>query len=169
MDPTVRQYEIPPPQIKVSWWRRIVLFLGIGCFTFIFRWIVEGIFHWGRQPMPESLFMPVALGAVLGLRFPKWLPRGGSLIIGEDFVEGRTQARWFTYKKRIRRDRIKSISEQAWLVRNGSRRVCRQNVWFCLRSGHDARVPGDQVRTGTVGPHKSEELMATVRGGGLAA
>jgi hypothetical protein len=111
MEPVLRQYEIPPPQIKVSWWTRIALFLGIGCFTFIFRWIVEAIFHWGRQPVPESLFMPVALGAVLGLRFPKWLSRGGRLIIGEDFVEGHTRARWFTYKKRIRRDRIKSISE----------------------------------------------------------
>lgn len=111
MEPTVRQYEIPPPQIKVSWWKRVALFLGIGCFTFIFRWIVEGIFHWGRQPMPESLFMPVVLGAVFSLRFPKWLPRGGSLIIGEDFLEGRTRAQWLTYKKRIRRDRIKSISE----------------------------------------------------------
>jgi hypothetical protein len=110
MEPAIRQYEIPPPQIKASWWRRIALFLGISCFAFIFRWIVEGIFHWGREPMPESLFLPVALGAVLSLRFP-WLPKGGSLMIGEDFVEGRTQAQWFTYKKRIRRDRIKSISE----------------------------------------------------------
>ena len=111
MEPAVRQYEIQPPQIKVSLWRRVALFLGIGCFTFIFRWIVEGIFHWGHRPMPESLFMPVALGAVFSLRFPKWLPRGGSLIIGEDFLEGRTRAQWFTYKKRIPRDRIKSISE----------------------------------------------------------
>jgi hypothetical protein len=111
MEPDVRQYEIPPPQIKVSWLRRIALFLGIGCFTFIFRWIVESIFHWGRQPMPESLFMPIALGAVLSLRFPKWLPRGGRLIIGKNFVEGRTHAQWLTYKKRIRRDRIKLISE----------------------------------------------------------
>lgn len=111
MEPAVRQYEIRPPQIKVSWWKRIALFLGIGCFTFIFRWIVEGIFHWGRQPMLQSLFMPVALGAVLGLRFPKWLSRGGRLIIGEDFVEGHTRARWFTFKKRIYRDLIKSISE----------------------------------------------------------
>jgi len=111
MEAAIRQYEIPPPQIKVSWWKRIALFLGIGCFTFIFRWMVEGIFHWGRQPVPESLLMPVVLGAVLGLRFPKWLSRGGSLIIGEDFVEGRTRARWFTFKKRIRREQIKSISE----------------------------------------------------------
>jgi hypothetical protein len=111
MEPAIRQYEIQPPQIKVSWWKRIALFFGIGCFTFIFRWIVEGIFHWGRQPVPESLFMPVVLGAALGLRFPKWLSRGGCLIIGEDFVEGRTRAQWFTFKKRIRRQRIKSISE----------------------------------------------------------
>ena len=111
MEPAVRQYEIQPPQIKVSLWRRVALFLGIGCFTFIFRWIVEGIFHWGHRLMPESLFMPVVLGAVFSLRFPKWLGRGGSLIIGEDFLEGRTRAQWFTYKKRIRRDRIKSISE----------------------------------------------------------
>lgn len=61
--------------------------------------------------MIQALIMPVALGATLGLRFPKWLPRGGSVVIGEDFVEGRTRARWFTFKKRIYRDRIKSIWE----------------------------------------------------------
>jgi hypothetical protein len=110
MEPAVRQYEIPLPQIKMSWWRRIALFLGISCCAFIFRWIVEGIFHWSSEPMPESLLLPVALGAFFSLRFP-WFPKGGSLMIGEDFVEGRTRAQWSTYKKRIRRDRIKSISE----------------------------------------------------------
>jgi len=61
--------------------------------------------------MPEALFMPVFLGAVFSLRFPKRLPRGGSLIIGEDFVEGRMRAQWFTFKKRIHKERIRSISE----------------------------------------------------------
>lgn len=111
MEAAIRQYEIQPPQIKVSWGRRVVFFLAMGCFTFIFRWIVEGIFHWDRRPVPESLIMPVVLGVFLGLRFPKWLSRGGSLIIGEDFVEGRIRGQWFTFKKRIRRERIKSISE----------------------------------------------------------
>lgn len=61
--------------------------------------------------MIQALIMPVALGAMLGLRFPKWLPRGGSVVIGEDFVEGRTRARWFTLKKRISREKIKFILE----------------------------------------------------------
>jgi hypothetical protein len=111
MEQALRQYEIPPPQIKVSWGRRVSLFLAISRFTFIFRWIIEGVFHWSRQPMPEALFMPVFLGAVFSLRFPKRLPRGGSLIIGEDFVEGRMRAQWFTFKKRIHKERIRSISE----------------------------------------------------------
>jgi hypothetical protein len=34
--------------------------------------------------------------------------------MGENFVEGRTKARWFTFTKRIYRDRIKSISENKW-------------------------------------------------------
>jgi hypothetical protein len=111
MEPAVRQYEIPTPQIRLSWKKRIALFFAFGCFTFVFRWVIEGLLHWEHQPMIQALIMPVALGATLGLRFPKWLARGGSVVIGEDFVEGRTRARWFTFKKRIYRDRITSISE----------------------------------------------------------
>lgn len=111
MEPAVRQYEIPTPQIRLSWKTRIALFFAFGCFTFVFRWVIEGLFHWEHQPTIQALIVPVALGATLGLRFPKWLPRGGSVVIGEDFVEGRTRANWVTFKKRISRDQIKSISE----------------------------------------------------------
>jgi len=42
-----------------------------------------------------------------------WFPTGGSLIIGPDFIESRMRATLFRYKKRIRREQIKSISENA--------------------------------------------------------
>lgn len=35
----------------------------------------------------------------------------GSLTIGENYVEGRTRAGWFTFKKRIHSDQIQTISE----------------------------------------------------------
>jgi len=68
--------------------------------------------HWERESTASSLFMAVAFGAYFGL-LPKqrWLPTGGSLIIGDDFIEGRTQAKWFNFKKRISRQKIKSVLE----------------------------------------------------------
>ncbi|MGZ7100278.1 MAG: hypothetical protein ACXVJ8_17540 [Candidatus Angelobacter sp.] len=56
--------------------------------------------------------MAAALGFVFAFRpLHRWFPTGGSLIIGHDFIEGRMRATWFRYRKRIRRERIKSISE----------------------------------------------------------
>ncbi len=55
----------------------------------------------GRGPWAVFAFRPAR----------RWFPTGGSLIIGDDFIEGRTRYNGFTFKKRIRREQIKSISE----------------------------------------------------------
>jgi hypothetical protein len=113
MEAAVRQYEIQPRESSLSWSKKVALFSAVAFFTFVFRWIIESFLHWEHQSIPRTLIMPVVLGLSLVFRpFSRWLPRrGGSLIIGDDFIEGRTQTNWFELKKRISRDRIKSILE----------------------------------------------------------
>jgi hypothetical protein len=112
MEAAIRQYEIQPRVIHFSWWKKIGLFFAISCFAFGFRWIMDSALHWERQSTIRALIMAAALGAVFAFRpARRWFPTGGSLIIGDDFIEGRTQTNWFAFKKRISRDRIKSISE----------------------------------------------------------
>ena len=112
MEAAIRQYDIPPRRISLSWWKKVALFFAVGCFMFGFRWVVESLLHWTHQPFIEALILPVVLGFSFAFRpLSRWLPGGGSVIIGDDFIEGRTRANWFTFKKRISRDQIKSISE----------------------------------------------------------
>ena len=112
MEPAVRQYEIQPRVIHFSWWKKIVLFFAISCFAFGFRWIVDLSLQWERQSTMRALIMAMALGAVFAFRpAQRWFPKDGCLIIGDDFIEGRTRYNWFMFKKRISREKIKSISE----------------------------------------------------------
>jgi len=113
MECAVHQYKIQPPEISSSWSKKTVVFFAVGFYMFSFRWIIESFFHWEHQPILEALIMPVVLGAYFAfLPFSRWfLQSGRSLIIGDDFIESRVQARWFRCKKRIRREQIKSISE----------------------------------------------------------
>jgi hypothetical protein len=115
MEPSVRQYDFTAPQISFSWRKKVTLFLAVGCFMFGFRWIIESILHWDHHSIIRALIEPVVFAAVLVFRpLNRWFPQdGGSVVIGQDFVEGRTRTSWFTFKKRIRRDRIKSISENS--------------------------------------------------------
>ena len=79
---------------------------------FIFRWAIDDVLHDSHQPFFLALITPLGVATLFAFRpFGISIFRGGSLIIGEDFIEGRTQARWFSMKKRINRDKIKSISE----------------------------------------------------------
>jgi len=88
------------------------VFLVLACFIFIFRWAIDDVLHESHQPLFLALITPLAMATLFVFRpFGSPVSRGGSLIIGEDFIEGHTRARWFTLKKRISRDRIKSISE----------------------------------------------------------
>jgi hypothetical protein len=113
MECAVHQYEIQPPEISWSWSKKAGVFFAVGFFMFSFRWIIESFFHWEHQPIMEALILPVALGAYFAFRpVSRWfLQSGWSLIIGDDFIESRVQARWFRYKKRVCREQIKSISE----------------------------------------------------------
>jgi hypothetical protein len=110
MDSVIGQYEIPPPQ-KASWRKRLLLFFPLLAFVFAFRWIIEEALHWEHRRFPEVLIFPVVFAAMYAFRFPRTGAIGGSVIIGADFVEGRTYSLWFTSKKRIYRNRIRSISE----------------------------------------------------------
>jgi hypothetical protein len=113
MEPAVREYEIQLRQISLSWRKKVALFFLVGCFTFVFRWTIENFLHWEHQPILEALIMPVALGTSFALRpFSRWLPQAsGRVIIGDDFIESRMRSAFFRYKKHIRREKIKSISE----------------------------------------------------------
>ncbi len=111
MDPAVRQYEILPRAIQMSWLKRTGLFFAVSFSMFGFRWIVDRLMHWERESFFVTLMMPVVFGIVFGWRLPERQARGDSLIIGPDFVERRTRFNWFTIKRRIARKRIKRISE----------------------------------------------------------
>jgi hypothetical protein len=111
VEAAIRQYEIQPRPIPMSWLKRAALFFAVSFFMFGFRWIIDSLMHWERESFVVTLMMPVVFGVVFGWRLPERLARGGSLIIGSDFVEGRTRFNWFTIKRRIARERIKRISE----------------------------------------------------------
>jgi hypothetical protein len=130
MEPTVRQYEFVPPQITLPWWKKGIVFLAVACFMFIFRWGIDAFTH-SPHELFRTLILSVVFGVVFAFRpFGRPISRGGSLIIGEGFIEGHTRARWFTFKKRISRDRIKSISEN------------RQGLCIMDRSEFAARMLG---------------------------
>ena len=80
---------------------------------FGFRWIVEGIFHWEHRSLLKALIDSAIFAAVFFFRpFARWLPRNhGSVILGKDFVEGHTCTAYLTFKKRIPREKIRSILE----------------------------------------------------------
>jgi hypothetical protein len=111
MEAAVRQYEILPRIIPMSRWKRTGLCFAVSFFVFGFRWIIDSLMHWERESFVVTLMMPVVFGVVFGWRLLERRARGGSLIIGPDFVEGRIRFNWFTVKRRIARDRIKCISE----------------------------------------------------------
>jgi hypothetical protein len=80
---------------------------------FGFRWITESFSHDKHQPIIEALILPVALGTSFAFRpFSRWFPQPSvRVIIGDDFIEIRMRSAFFRYKKHIRREQIKSISE----------------------------------------------------------
>jgi hypothetical protein len=77
-----------------------------------FRWVTEYLFHWKHQIEMGTLFVPIGLAVLFTVRpIQNQFLRGGSVILGDDFIEGRPLISGFTFKKHIRRDQIKSISE----------------------------------------------------------
>jgi len=107
MEPQIRHYDISRLEVSPSWTEKAAVFLAITCFMFGFRWIIESLLHWARRPGIETLIMPVVVGAWCAFTSFK----GGSVIIGQDFIEGRTRIGRWTLKKRIGREHIQSISE----------------------------------------------------------
>ena len=112
MESVIRQYEIKPQPITLSWWKKLATFFGVLFFMVAFRWSIEYLFHWQHPSVIGALFVPVALAAFFAIRpIQNQFLRGGSVILGDDFIEGRPLISGFTFKKHIRRDQIKSISE----------------------------------------------------------
>ncbi|HEY2171439.1 MAG TPA: hypothetical protein VGJ30_17570 [Candidatus Angelobacter sp.] len=107
MELQTRHYDISRLEVSPSWAEKTVVFFAITCFMFGFRWIIESLLHWKHQPVIETLIMPVVVGAWCA--FTAF--QGGSVIIGQNFIEGRTLIGRWTFKKRIGREEIKSISE----------------------------------------------------------
>jgi hypothetical protein len=117
MEANVREYEVQLSQVNISWAKRVLWFCAILEFAFCLRWIGDAIWHSPHEPLIQSLFMPVVIAASLvfgsSLRSrPRMI-----VVIGDDFIENRVRASWFRYKKRIRRERIRSI----WENRHGLR------------------------------------------------
>jgi len=71
------------------------------------RWIIESLSYSKHQPVIATLIMPVMVGAWCAFT----LFKGGSVTIGSDFIEGHTLVGRCTFKKRLGREQIKSISE----------------------------------------------------------
>ncbi len=112
MEPAVRQYEIKHQPITLSWWKKLATFFAVLFFTLALRWSIEYLFHWKHPSVIGALFVPVALAVLFAVRpIQEQIVRGGSVILGDDFIEGHTQLNWFTVKKRLYRDQIKCISE----------------------------------------------------------
>jgi hypothetical protein len=113
MEAALRQYEIQPREVNLSWSKKIVLFFAVSFFMFGFRWVIESFLHDKHQPILEALIMPVVVGDWCAYRpLNPWLLQGsGNVIIGDDFIERSMGATWFGYKTRIRRDQVKAISE----------------------------------------------------------
>jgi len=115
MNADVRQYEIPGRAIKLGFGKRCLLFIALVPILLGLRWILEAAFHWRHTGLIEELITPVVVGAVFAFRPLNWLgPQETTLILGEDFVEARAKYNWLTFKKSIRRENIRSVSENKW-------------------------------------------------------
>ena len=111
MSGEIRQYQITH-QIHLSLWKRLAMFPCLAAFLFALRWAMEALFHWPHRSRLDEWFLPLMLALWFAFRPLALRPfYGGSLVVGEDFVEGRSGTAWFTFKKRIDRGRIRSISE----------------------------------------------------------
>jgi hypothetical protein len=126
MEPQIRHYDISRLEVSPSWAEKAAVFLAITCFMFGFRWIMESLLHWAHRPGIGALIMPVVVGAWCAFTSFK----GGSVIVGQDFIEGRTLIGRWTFKKRIGREQIKSISED------------RRGVYIRDRGKFAARILG---------------------------
>lgn len=110
MEQIVSEYEIPPAPAGASWKKKGLLFLAIVIFALAFHWILQSLFGWKHESLPRQLVLAVALGAVFTLR-PFRVGQRATLVLGDGFLERRTETSSFKRKRRIERGAIKSIKE----------------------------------------------------------
>jgi hypothetical protein len=111
MEPAVRQYEIQLIQPKATWVKRVIWCCALVDFSFIAWSVGDAILHSHQQPLMDALFMPVVFATLLVFASFKRSQPKAAITIGPDFIESCVRATWFRNKKRIRRERIKFISE----------------------------------------------------------
>jgi hypothetical protein len=117
MNSNVRQYDFPARKISISLKKRLALFLSVVCLAFLLGWAADSLFRWPyRRSFFGELIFPVMLATAFAIRAKTFLQpfSGGSLLLADNFVESRSKARWFTVKKRIYRDGIRSITENKY-------------------------------------------------------
>jgi hypothetical protein len=100
-------YDISRLEASPSLAEKVAVFLAVTCLMFGFHWLIESLLRWEHRSGIEALIMPIVVG--VWCAFTAF--QGGSVIIGQDFIEGRTLVGQWTFKKRIGREQIKSISE----------------------------------------------------------
>ncbi|HYX53907.1 MAG TPA: hypothetical protein VE783_10695 [Candidatus Limnocylindrales bacterium] len=109
MEQIVSEYEIPPA-LSGAFWKKVVLFLSITGFAFVFRWAINLLFGWKDASFSYQLIMAAALGAVLTFGRLR-VTRRATLTLGDGFIEARTDMQWFKVRKRIERTAIRHIKE----------------------------------------------------------
>ena len=100
-------YDISRLEASPSLAEKVAVFLAVTCLMFGFHWLIESLLRWEHRSGIEALIMPVVVGAWCA--FTAF--QGGSVIIGQDFIEGHTLVGRWTFNKRIGREQIKSMSE----------------------------------------------------------
>jgi hypothetical protein len=110
MEANVRQYVFTSSPVSVSWPKKAAVVFVIGWLMFILRWAGNGLFNWPHESLVHALSTSILFGALYAfLQFNYRLRQ--RLIIGHNFIEARTQTGSLRFKKRISREKIKSISE----------------------------------------------------------
>lgn len=128
---------------KPSFIARLRVFLGIFAFALLVQWILDRfVFHKHYDlslllAWIQILIMPTVLAAHYALRPQPIFGRSSLLILGDDFIERIMSTRYYRFKKRIERDRVRSVSEIS-KVRMGTdirglvvRDRGKFGAWFC--------------------------------------
>jgi hypothetical protein len=108
MESGVREFEIKPSTLSLQ--RRLTEAVTLAVLVFIFRGATGSALHWRDANLVPSLIISIVIGALFAA-LRRGARGGGSLLLGEDFIEGSTRIGSLTLKKRIYRRELKKITE----------------------------------------------------------
>jgi hypothetical protein len=113
-----KQYFITSPfSKKPSLVARLRIFFWCFAFMVLLRWVMGRFlfhehYHRGEfETWLEILLLPTVLSFTYALRFHIMFGWNSLLTVGDDFVEQTVIARYMNIKKRIERQRVRSVSE----------------------------------------------------------